>query len=255
MTFEKENGALVCRRMGETLRVEPWGKDSFRVRAAMSPKFTGNDWALTETVEKCDTQITIEEEDHWVGDGTIDKRPIASIVNGRLKAVVNFAGIITFYRDHKLILREYFRYYDGTLSKESRCLKLLNREWKGVIGGSEYSLNVKFESDRKEKIFGMGQYQQDCLDLKGCVLELAQRNSQISVPFAVSSLGYGFLWNNPAVGRVSFGKNYTEWIARATKEMDYWITAADTPKQILENYTAVTGRAEMFPEKDRKSVV
>lgn len=248
MTFEKEGGALVCRHAGETLRIEPWGKDSFRVRAAMSPKFTENDWALTETVEKCDTQIAIEEEDHWVGDGTIDKRPIATIVNGHLKAVVNFAGIISFYRDHKLILQEYFRYYDGTLSRESRCLKLVNREWKGVIGGSEYSLNVKFESDKKEKIFGMGQYQQDCLDLKGCVLELAQRNSQISVPFAVSSLGYGFLWNNPAVGRVSFGKNYTEWIARATKEMDYWITVADTPKQIVENYTAVTGRAEMFPE-------
>lgn len=248
MIFERENGALVCRRMGETLRIEPWGKDSFRVRAAMSPKFTGNDWALTEAVEKCDAQITTWEEDHWVGDGTIDKRPIAAIVNGRLKAVVNFAGVISFYRDHKLILREYFRNYDGTLSKESRCLKLVNREWKGVIGGSEYALNVKFESDKKEKIFGMGQYQQDCLDLKGCVLELAQRNSQISVPFAVSSLGYGFLWNNPAVGRVSFGKNYTEWIARATREMDYWITAADAPKQILENYTAVTGRAEMFPE-------
>lgn len=248
MTFEQENGALVCRRMGETLRIEPWGKDSFRVRASMSPKFTGNDWALTESVEKCDAQITIEEEDHWVGDGTTDKRPTASIVNGHLKAVVNFAGVISFYHDHKLILREYFRNYEGTLSKESRCLKLVNREWKGVIGGSEYSLNVKFESDKKEKIFGMGQYQQDCLDLKGCVLELAQRNSQISVPFAVSSLGYGFLWNNPAVGRVSFGKNYTEWIARATREMDYWITVADTPKQILENYTAVTGRAEMFPE-------
>lgn len=248
MTFEQENGALVCRRMGETLRIEPWGKDSFRVRASMSPKFTGNDWALTESVEKCDAQITIEEEDHWVGDGTTDKRPTASIVNGHLKAVVNFAGVISFYHDHRLILREYFRNYEGTLSKESRCLKLVNREWKGVIGGSEYSLNVKFESDKKEKIFGMGQYQQDCLDLKGCVLELAQRNSQISVPFAISSLGYGFLWNNPAVGRVSFGKNYTEWIARATREMDYWITVADTPKQILENYTAVTGRAEMFPE-------
>ena len=248
MTFEKDNGALVCRRMGETLRIEPWGKDSFRVRAAMAPRFTGNDWALTETVERADTQIAIEEEDHWVGDGTIDKRPIASIVNGQLKAVVNFAGVISFYCGQRLILREYFRNYDGTLSKESRCLKLVNREWKGVIGGNEYALNVKFESDKKEKLFGMGQYQQDCLDLKGCVLELAQRNSQISVPFAVSSLGYGFLWNNPAVGRVSFGKNYTEWIARATREMDYWITVADTPKQILENYTAVTGRAEMFPE-------
>lgn len=56
------------------------------------------------------------------------------------------------------------------------------------------------------------------------------------------------LWNNPAVGQVTFGKNYTEWTARSTKQMDYWLTVADGPKQILENYTAVTGRAPMFPE-------
>ena len=56
------------------------------------------------------------------------------------------------------------------------------------------------------------------------------------------------LWNNPAVGQVTFGKNYTEWTACSTKDMDYWLTAADTPKEILENYTAVTGRAPKFPE-------
>lgn len=27
MTFEKEGGALVCRHAGETLRIEPWGKE------------------------------------------------------------------------------------------------------------------------------------------------------------------------------------------------------------------------------------
>ena len=248
MKFENDNGALVCRHLGETVRIESWGKDALRVRASLSPAFTENHWALTEPTAKCSATVAIEEEDHWVGDGTVYKKQIASITNGRIKAVVNFAGIISFYRDHELILREYFRNYDGTLSRESRCLKLVNREWKGVIGGSEYTLNVKFESNKGEKLFGMGQYQQDCMDLKGCVLELAQRNSQISVPFAVSSLGYGFLWNNPAVGHVTFGKNYTEWNARATRQMDYWITVADAPRQLLENYTAVTGRAEMFPE-------
>ena len=30
--------------------------------------------------------------------------------------------------------------------------------------------------------------------------------------------------------------------------MDYWITAADTPAQILENYTAVTGRAPVMSD-------
>lgn len=248
MKFINDNRALVCYNRGEILRIEPWGCDSLRVRATMQGDFTDNEWALTEPVADCTATVTIDEEDHWVGDGTVDKREIASITNGRLKATVNFAGIISYYRDNVLILREYYRSYDGTLSKGSRCLKIINREWKGIIGGSEYTLNLKFDSNDGEKIFGMGQYQQSCMDLKGCVLELAQRNSQISVPFAVSSLGYGFLWNNPAVGRVTFGRNYYEWIAQATREMDYWITVGDAPKNIIENYTAVTGRAEMFPE-------
>ncbi len=248
MQFENANGALVVHHKGETLRIEAWGKDSLRVRSTLLPEFTDQDWALTETPEPQETVVEIHEEDHWVGDGTIDKKEIASITNGRIKAVVNFVGIITFYRDGKQFLREYFRMYDGTLSRESRCLKVINREWKGIIGGSEFSLNLKFESNDGEKLYGMGQYQQPYMDLKGCQLELAQRNSQISVPFAVSNLGYGMLWNNPAVGQVTFGKNYTEWIARSTKQMDYWLTVADAPKQILENYTAVTGHAPMFPE-------
>ncbi|MCR5432408.1 MAG: family 31 glucosidase [Lachnospiraceae bacterium] len=248
MHFEDRNGTLLCYRAGEMLEIGGWGANSLRVRATMQKEFTGRDRALSEKVGGSTATVTFEEESLPVGDGTFEKSTLAVITNGRLKAVVNFAGVISFYRDDKLILREYFRFYGGTISKESRCLKIVNREWKGIIGGSEYALNVKFEANKGEKIFGMGQYQQDSMELKGCVLELAQRNSQISVPFALSSLGYGFLWNNPAVGRVTFGKNYTEWIARATKEMDYWITVADTPKEILENYTAVTGRAGSFPE-------
>ena len=248
MLFINDNNVLIAKKNGETLRIEAWGKDSLRVRSTMFSEFKNLDWALGETPEKSNPKVTIDEEDHWVGDGTIDKKPIATIENGSIKAVVNFAGIITFYKDGKKILREYFRMYDGTLSKESRCLKVVNREWKGVIGGRNYKLNLKFESNDGEKIYGMGQYQQNYMELKGCVLELAQRNSQISVPFMMSSLGYGLLWNNPAVGRVTFGKNYTEWIAESTTQMDYWITASGTPKDIMNSYTAVTGRAPEFPE-------
>ena len=248
MIFANENGALIARRMGETLRIEPWGRDALRVRATMLPAIEAQDWALTETPEPVAATIGIGEEPFRAGDGTMETRPVASIRNGRLKAVVNFAGVISFYRDGALILREHYRSYDGTLSRESRCLKVVNREWKGVIGGSEHALTVRFEPHDGERIYGMGQYQQPYMNLKGCVLELAQRNSQVSVPFMVSSLGYGFLWNNPAVGRAAFGVNLTEWEVRGTRQMDYWITAADGPRQILEHYTAVTGRAPMFPE-------
>ena len=180
MRFVNDNGALIANTGGETLRIEPWGRDSLRVRSTMRGKFTGNLWALTEEPGSCKAEIKTENGG-------------AEITNGRIKATVNFAGVISFYRDEKLILREYFRSYGGTLSKSSRCLKIVNREWKGIIGGSEYSLNMKFESNPGEKIYGMGQYQDGCFDLKGCVLELAQRNSQISVPFMISDRGYGFL--------------------------------------------------------------
>ena len=94
----------------------------------------------------------------------------------------------------------------------------------------------------------MGQYQQKFLDVKGAELELAHRNSQASVPFALSSLGYGFLWNNPAIGRVSFNKNITTWEARSTKKLDYWITAGDTPAEIEEAYADATGKVPMMPD-------
>ncbi len=249
MEFIVKDQKLICKKGGETLLIEPWGKDALRVRSTMLPNLTGNDWALSENVPaSSDVEVKTFEIDHWVGDGNIDKRTNASIRNGRIRAEVNFVGIISFYRDDELVLREFFAMYDGTLSQKSRCLKVVNREWKGIIGGDNYRLNVRFEANKDEKIFGMGQYQYGFTDLKGAQLELAQRNSQISVPFALSSRGYGFLWNNPAVGQVSFAKNVTEWVARSTSEMDYWITVADTPKEILKNYTDVTGRAPEYPE-------
>ena len=148
MKFTTDGSALLFHHQGEMVRIEPWGQDSLRVRATMQPALSGQDWALTEAPERTEPVVIIGGQ--------------ASITNGRIKAEVNHAGVISFYRDDALILREYFRAYDGTISRESRCLKIFNREWKGVTGGSEYSLNVKFESNEGEKIFGMGQYQQPC---------------------------------------------------------------------------------------------
>ena len=232
MFFSKDGQALVGRQQHETLRIEGWGKNALRVRATKNAHFKHNDWALSEGAQKAEILIDGEQ---------------ATVKNGAISVRVNSRGVLTFYKEDSMILREYYRNYTGTESKESCCLKITARDYDPIPGG-DYRLTVRFESNDGEKIYGMGQYQQAYLDQKGCVLELAQRNSQISIPFALSSLGYGFLWNNPAVGKVMFGKNYTEWHAEATDQMDYWITADDTPAAILGNYTEVTGRAPMMPE-------
>ena len=86
------------------------------------------------------------------------------------------------------------------------------------------------------------------MDWKGKALELAHRNSQACVPFIISNKGYGFLWNNPGIGQVTFGKNVTAWEARSTKQLDYWITAGDTPAEIERAYADVSGKVPMMPE-------
>ncbi|MCQ2612192.1 MAG: family 31 glucosidase [Treponemataceae bacterium] len=230
--FIEENGALILKKGYETLKIEPWGTDSLRVRATVEPDFTGNVWGLTEKVAPCNAKIQIAENG-------------ASIANGKAKICISNNGILTLYKEDKLVLREYHRHYDTSATKESVCLKIVNREYKGLTGG-DYKFTLRFYGNDGEKLYGMGTYQMPYLDMKGCTLELCQRNSQISIPFALSSLGYGFLWNNPATGRAVFGKNITEWVADSTKEMDYWFTCADTPAEIVRNYTSVVGRAPVL---------
>jgi|GEM_PF-6255350 len=171
MRFVNDKGALVFYNNGETVRIEAWSTDSLRVRATMRRQFTDRQWALTEPVVKCDTQVEIGEEDFWTGDRYI-KVPKATITNGRIKAVVNFAGVISFYKDDKLILREYYRCYGGTISKESRCLKIVNREWKGIIGSNNFTLNLKFESNEGEKYSEWGSISNLTWTIKAVCLSL-----------------------------------------------------------------------------------
>lgn len=228
--FEQMDHSLVFRQDGETVMVTPWGKDSLRVRACILGEISEDMEALLEP-EKTEASIELGE-DH------------ASIENGKIRAelVVQPWGqaLQMTFKNQKgeILLQEIPN--GGALQKKARHFKPLS--------GGGFSLKASFVSDPEEKIYGMGQYQQENMNLKGCNLELAHRNSQASVPFYVSSLGYGFLWNNAAVGEVHFGSNTTEWEACVTRQLDYWITAGDTPAQIMEAYGEATGKAPVMPE-------
>ncbi|MDR0641452.1 MAG: family 31 glucosidase [Treponema sp.] len=193
------------------------------------------DWALLPP-RPCEPVITINDEE-------------ASIRNGKIELRINrFGQIIVFNEKGELLLEEYVRNTRDIKGRNCSALMIDGREFKPK-GSDDYALKVRFECrNPSEKIYGLGQYQQPFLNLKGLDLELAQRNSQASVPFALSSLGYGFLWNNPAVGRVCFGRNITTWEAYSTKYMDYWITAGDTPAEIDEAYARATGTVPMLPD-------
>jgi alpha-D-xyloside xylohydrolase len=215
--FYTENDTLCFRFDDHQLRIQPWGQNSLRVRATKRATFEQQDWALLKP-ETTSPNITIS-----------DQHGGARIENGQIHATVSPRGKMTIYNSQGTkLIEEYARHRRDLTDPKCSALEIEARELK--------------------QIFGMGQYQQPYLDLKGSDVEMAHRNSQASVPFALSSLGYGFLWNNPAIGRAVLGKNVMSFEAYSTKELDYWVTAGETPKEIVQAYAKATGYVPMMPE-------
>ena len=50
-----------------------------------------------------------------------------------------------------------------------------------------------------EALYGLGQHQEGFFNLRDIPVQLLQANSNIAIPFLISSNGYGLLWNNPAL--------------------------------------------------------
>ncbi|MFJ4160051.1 TIM-barrel domain-containing protein [Microbacterium testaceum] len=237
--FSIDGTRLLWRGDGETVLIEPWGRDSVRVRARLMHDIADHDWALLPA-EPVDVAIEVDAER-------------ATLTNGRLRVVAtsstgiqlqtgydrNFCHLSFFDASGRLLFQE--RDAGGSLA-------LVAREHRPIPGG-DVRLTASFETAADERLYGMGQYQQDVLDLKGCSLELAHRNSQSSVPFVMSSRGYGFLWHNPAIGRATFAANGTRWEAESTEQLDYWVTAGETPREIARAYADATGHAPMMPER------
>ena len=65
-----------------------------------------------------------------------------------------------------------------------------------LAGEPIYEATVRIDSPSDEFLFGLGQFQDGCTNLRGVSRRLTQVNTQISIPMMLSSRGYGILWNN-----------------------------------------------------------
>lgn len=234
---------LIWRGGGETLVVEPWGHDSVRVRAALMREVEDADWALLPPPAGAHDDVHV----HLTGTGAV-------LRNGEIVVELRTSAWFHALVGHQVTACELtFRNAEGrVLFRELRrggSLNLRARHLRPRQGDDGIALTAAFEADPDERLAGMGQYQQHVLDLKGSTLELAHRNSQASVPFVVSSAGYGFLWHNPAIGRATFARNRTEWHAESATQLDYWVTVGPTPARISAAYADATGHVPMMPER------
>jgi alpha-D-xyloside xylohydrolase len=70
-----------------------------------------------------------------------------------------------------------------------------------VQGEEVFHIQQKWKTDDAESLYGLGQTQLGTVDIKGYDLDLWQHNTNVVVPFLVSSKGYGILWDNTSFTR------------------------------------------------------
>ena len=71
-----------------------------------------------------------------------------------------------------------------------------------VQGEPTWIAGLQLESPTDEYLYGLGQFQDGYSNVRGLTRRLTQVNTQIAIPFILSSHGYGLLWNN--YGMVDF---------------------------------------------------
>lgn len=122
-------------------------------------------------------------------------------------------------------LSVHYSYAHGTLVFRDADGNVLMEEVPGgrkleaseVQGFPVYSVSQAFVSPKDEHLYGTGQFQDGFLDIRGLTRRLTQVNTQIAIPFVLSSKGYGLLWNNygltefnPSTGSVGLAEEEAE---------------------------------------------
>jgi len=68
-----------------------------------------------------------------------------------------------------------------------------------VFEAKTWQVQQSFLSPADEAIYGLGQHQEGIFNIRGVPIRLSQANTNISIPFLLSSKGYGILWNNASL--------------------------------------------------------
>lgn len=151
-----------------------------------------------------------------------------------------------FSQKGELLLKE-----DGRLIKDSY-----------IQGEKCYSVRQTFHSPKDEYLYGLGQFQDGYLNLRGLSRRLTQVNTQIAIPFLLSSKEYALLWNNYGLTEFNPGDSHVALSRKTTEgqKTEVSVTSTEgTKKEIRENNSfgttmniPVTGRYAILLDVGQK---
>jgi alpha-D-xyloside xylohydrolase len=117
-----------------------------------------------------------------------------------------------------------------------------------VNGENTYNAEI-FETlwGSMESFYGLGQHQAGVWNYRGESVDISQDNTNISIPFYLSSNGYGVFWNNTSRSR--FNNRFLSALflsSEVADVIDYYFIYGPEFDQIVAGYRDLTGAPPLF---------
>ncbi len=117
-----------------------------------------------------------------------------------------------------------------------------------VQGESVYHIHQRWKSRDGEAFYGLGQHQQNLMNIKDYPINLIQYNTEIVVPMVVSSLGYGILWDNTSQTRWGDLQDFIS-LSNVDGSLVNEFTAEVSGDYIFQTYSS--GRIELLVDGEK----
>lgn len=176
--IERQPNGITLQLSAGELRIQVVSAAVVRVAFSNSPVFFQRTSIDRVALSPADTPFTVKESPQAIVLATAELR----VTVDRETGAVSFADSA----GHPLLSE----------APGSRLLEAAE-----VQGEKTSHVQQKWKAQDDESLYGLGQMQLGIVDIKGYDLDLWQHNTNVVVPFLVSSKGYGILWDNTSFTR------------------------------------------------------
>jgi alpha-D-xyloside xylohydrolase len=209
------------------LRLDSPLDDVVRVRVA---HHRGGKPALTYAITEHSPKVTLEES-----EGSV------SLTTGRVRARLSTSTSwkLSFEAEGKVFAEQGAKGLSIVDAPEGK--RYLSSQISLKVGENVYGLGERFTSFIKN-----GQ----TVDIWNADGGTSSEQAYKNIPFYLTNEGYGVFVNHTGLVSFEVASEAVEKVqfSAETEDIEYFIIYGPTPKEILEKYTALTGRAPILPE-------
>jgi alpha-D-xyloside xylohydrolase len=228
---------ISCNSTQKNQEVLSFNNDSlFLQLKIIDDNIIGVSWLPAETSHDS-SLIVLENEDEAVAYTKSESGNTTVIETGALKIEIDRStGHIAFYKK------------DGSKFLHSGPVHFNGHATDSCSGNTYQSIKQEFTFSQDEGLFGLGQFQDGTLNYRGKEILLAHSNTCAAVPFLISSLRYGILWDNYSKTLFRDTDGESSFWSEAGKKISYYVVAGSSMDQVISGYRQLTGKAPILPK-------